>query len=1704
MSILMTTTVFAMFAAVPMSVSAGNTHNPIGIYDDSYFTDPEANTTYGVTWGNGTESNPYIISGWDIDASSQTGIDIEYTTVYFIVRNCNITGGASQTAIDFYQNDHARIEGCIISGIYYGVYSQQSRVEVLNNTISTGPNGFGIYSDHDTDFLARGNNISDCSDFGIYVYRSEIASCVDNEVELCYYGIYFNGGGSGIAAILGNNISDCTQSAIYSSQSQNVQIKGNNITNCGSFGIGLESCANGVVFHNNVNTSMGADYYSSTDQWDNGYPSGGNYWVQTTHVDDFSGVNQDIAGADGINDNPMIIDSDTGDRYPLFNWFSGNVEPAAGFNVSKRILNTTTALYMNASISVDTEDPLSALQFRWDYEGDMSWDTGFSSATDTTHTYAVEGNYTVRLEVMDSGGLTAIGTKDIIVSNKAHAPIVIAGDSEFMNSNSTTGVTWGNGTEADPYIISDWIFDASEGTGIYIHDTAAHFIIRGCQVYFGWPYFTGMSFYSVQNGKIENSVSMFNYFGMELYFGNNFEMTGCEIMHNFAMGIYFYSSNNTFISGCNASYNGEFSGDSGIYMVYTDNSLVYNCTANNCTNSGVYLDNCFNITVLRNNLSYCENYGAYAYSSQQINVVRNEMVDDSYGVYAGNCGNVNIVGNNFTGVSGSNGIDLESSTSVMVHHNNFFNLGTYAYDQGTSIWDAGYPVGGNYWDTWTSPDAASGPNQDLPGSDGIVDAPFVIDANSQDNYPLTAPFDMSNLPPIAVIAASARMMNTSTVLNVNASASWDLEDPTSALTVRWDWENDGTWDTSWSTTKNASHTYPVEGIYTIKVEVNDTAGLVTSSTVRAVVYDMYRATNIHINGNAQFDVAHGVNGGGDGSAINPYVIQNYALDATYSHGIWIENTNAHFLIQNVLVFYGESIGNDGINLEDLQNGTIMYSSFTDDYYGVRIYNSGNLSISDCMFESCYRSIEAYSSDFIDVTHIASVNSTHDALSIESYCDFIAIDDCYISGTLGTGIMIGNYNHDIQITNNKMDSVYRGFYGGYLSNVMIANNNMTATYQGITVYYSGDLRISGNEIFGPSYGMYLYDVEYSLIDYNYINTTTSYTVRMYYSQYVIFDNCYYNNGNSNGIRIQSSQYIMISNCTAENVYYGARGDQSSNISFRSNNFSGANTYGVYAYYLNWFEVIGNNLSHANYGVYASYSTNMYIEENAMYDNTGYGLYVSQGTSGIVKHNVVDNSGNYGIMMDTNAEFNITENNLSHSSTGLYVSYSNNLSIDENSMWNNTGDGLYFYSCTDTIVKHNIVGGSGYCGIRLEVSTGFLISGNDLIDNAIQAADNTGPQNRWNETALYGGGNYWSNYTYPDSNLDGFGDTPANITLDAVDYLPLAAPWVANQDPVANFTVTPSVGTLATPFSFDASGCMDVEDLTADLEVRWDWNNDGIFDTSWTTTKTASYTYSSPGAKTIKLEVRDTGGHSDTITKAVTVNEVAPVTTIALTGTLGANGWYTSNVQVNLTATDDYSGVNWTRYKIDAASWATFTVNLTMSNDGSFVLTFRSEDLAGLTETNKTTTVKIDKAAPTLTLNQTSGMTVTKDYAVISWIGSDETSGIDHFEVRIDGGSFSTVGTTMSYNFTSLTEGSHNVTVKAVDKAGLEFDTTLQFTVDIQAGGGGGISGDMLTYLLIIIIIIIIVIVIIAVLMMRRGKKPAVIEGPKPGSPVPPVN
>jgi len=113
------------------------------------------------------------------------------------------------------------------------------------------------------------------------------------------------------------------------------------------------------------------------------------------------------------------------------------------------------------------------------------------------------------------------------------------------------------------------------------------------------------------------------------------------------------------------------------------------------------------------------------------------------------------------------GIDVEyASPDNFFHHNIFINNNPNA-DGCTyvNIWDNDYPSGGNFWDDYSGVDYFSGPNQDIPGSDGIGDTYYDIPGcNDEDRYPLM------NLSPVFITDVA---ILTSEPLDTDPGFGWE-------------------------------------------------------------------------------------------------------------------------------------------------------------------------------------------------------------------------------------------------------------------------------------------------------------------------------------------------------------------------------------------------------------------------------------------------------------------------------------------------------------------------------------------------------------------------------------------------------------------------------------------------------------------------------------------------------------------------------------------------------------------------------------------------------------------------------------------------------------------------------------------------------------------------------------------------------------------
>ena len=186
--------------------------------------------------------------------------------------------------------------------------------------------------------------------YGIWLAYSSNNSVSGNNVANNDFGIGLSASSNN--TVSGNNITN-NWIGIWLSGSSNNNIGRNHIAN-NYYGIWLSSSSNNIIYHNNfINNSVQAKGYGqSANTWDDGYPSGGNYWSDYVGVDLFSGPYQSETGSDGVGDAAHEIYADNRDRYPLmapFNTFYAGTWNGTAYNVDVVSNSTVSNFQLNTA-----------------------------------------------------------------------------------------------------------------------------------------------------------------------------------------------------------------------------------------------------------------------------------------------------------------------------------------------------------------------------------------------------------------------------------------------------------------------------------------------------------------------------------------------------------------------------------------------------------------------------------------------------------------------------------------------------------------------------------------------------------------------------------------------------------------------------------------------------------------------------------------------------------------------------------------------------------------------------------------------------------------------------------------------------------------------------------------------------------------------------------------------------------------------------------------------------------------------------------------------------------------------------------------------------------------------------------------------------------------------------------------------------------
>jgi len=242
-----------------------------------------------------------------------------------------------------------------------------------------------------------------------------------------------------------------------------------------------------------------------------------------------------------------------------------------------------------------------------------------------------------------------------------------------------------------------------------------------------------------------NNITANNQGVVLLYGSSNNRISGNNITANTGIGIHILGS-----SSNNISENDIENNSNGIMLINSsdNNSISENDITNN--RDGISLVNASDNTISRNNIT-ANTQGVVlgslvrGYGSSNNEISRNNIANNSDGIVLRDSSNNNTLSENDI-VNNEYGIKFAASSNNSVYHNNFIGNTKQIFDlswdepllpSSANFWDDGCE--GNYWSDQDHGDCADhyrGPNQDEPGSDRIVDTPYVIDEDNRDNYPL--------------------------------------------------------------------------------------------------------------------------------------------------------------------------------------------------------------------------------------------------------------------------------------------------------------------------------------------------------------------------------------------------------------------------------------------------------------------------------------------------------------------------------------------------------------------------------------------------------------------------------------------------------------------------------------------------------------------------------------------------------------------------------------------------------------------------------------------------------------------------------------------------------------------------------------------------------------------------------------------------------
>ena len=307
------------YTTIRSAINDANTGDTIFVFNGTYYENVTLNKSINLM---GKDKKNTIIDGGGIE-DFVVYISAHWVNVSrFTIRNSGTNGGKG-IRISSKSNT---ISQNILTNNGDGIYVASSNNMITENIIKNNSN-FGISLSSSNNIISKNNIYNNNESYGgIWIWKD----CNNNVISENF--ISENNDAISIwvssnNTITGNIIQTVNDTGIALQHLSNYNAISYNIIRNNRDGIVIgygDFPSNGnLIYNNNFLNNTRHAYDECNNTWDNGYPSGGNYWSDNDRWDALHGPNQDIGGGDGISDTPYNISGDgNNDRYPFMHPYS--------------------------------------------------------------------------------------------------------------------------------------------------------------------------------------------------------------------------------------------------------------------------------------------------------------------------------------------------------------------------------------------------------------------------------------------------------------------------------------------------------------------------------------------------------------------------------------------------------------------------------------------------------------------------------------------------------------------------------------------------------------------------------------------------------------------------------------------------------------------------------------------------------------------------------------------------------------------------------------------------------------------------------------------------------------------------------------------------------------------------------------------------------------------------------------------------------------------------------------------------------------------------------------------------------------------------------------------------------------------------------------------------------------------------------------